>query len=35
MAVVETARGRVDCVEGRRHGAVPVGLFGAIVRVAA
>lgn len=35
VAVVAIARGSVDCVEVRRHGVVPIGLFGAIVRAAA
>lgn len=35
VAVVETARGRVSCVEGRRQGVVPVRLLGDMVRVIA
>jgi len=35
VAMVETASGRVSCVVGSRHGAVPERLFGEIVRVIA
>lgn len=35
VAMVEIARGAVNCMEGRRHGAVPAMLLGAMVRVIA
>lgn len=35
MAVVAVVRRRVSCVDGSRHGAVPVGVLGEIVRVEA
>lgn len=35
VAVVVVVRSSVNCVDGSRHGVVPVGVFGEIVRVEA
>lgn len=35
VPIVDRARGRVDCKEGRRHGVVPARLLGEIVRAMA